>query len=603
MKTSPDCTKLISLLYDEDIIDIFDFDPSGGTLSNFTSITGKTFDVGPYGVEFSSDSSKFYVSDGAGEKVYQYNLSYSAGTDILDNEIEVANISGSSLGALQMGPDEKIYIADSGRTNLHVIHRPNGWGVQCNFQESGFTLSSSTITGTSSTWGLPNVITDKAITCDRYVYISPKNRVNFNFNLLVNNVNNVIIPKKLSYYGEIYKYDQTNSQFSTSALQTFNIGYNSLSGNNENELVISTNKIGEGEFIIKSYWDYDVNTLIAKQQKVRRRSVNTYKRGDLYGLYVPETDWYFINMLEASQPLFNSSVAPPAKTINSLSVASVITVSGVTKYNIQGLSDPFVAYNGGILAKNMEYRAITSTTGSTTGTTTFTPYIELLFDPLDGQILTYAYVKDGDVNDLLADLYIVEGVIKSGSTGTQLETDRVFYNTTEGKYEFYLISASSSDVVLSVNGSMLARNIEYFQSFSNSRRIILEEPLNPGDVVEAFYVPTNAINGDIDTNSPQISWSIDTAPLTTSGKFIVQFTDVDDIDFESVQYSEVVNYVVGQKTYSKIITLTNAVAGDKFIYRVVNQKFYTPIIGNIIYSVKYSFTNKVNITNNSGVNY
>ena len=308
-------------------------------------------------------------------------------------------------------------------------------------------------------------------------------------------------------------------------------------------------------------------------------------------------------MLEASQPLFNSSVVPPAKTINSLVVISVITEAGQTKYNIKGLSDPIVAFNGNILAKDLEYKAVTSQTGSTTGTTTFIPYVELLFDPLEGQVLTYAYVKDGDVNDLLADLYIVEGSIKSGATGTQLESDRVFYNTTEGKYEFYLISVSSSDVVLSVNGSMLASNIEYFQSFSNSRRIILEEPLNPGDVVEAFYVPTNAINGDIDTNSPQISWSINTAPLTTGGRFTVQFTDVDDIYYENVQYSAFVNYVVGQKTYSKTITLTNAVAGDKFIYRVVNEKFYTPIIGNAIYSVKYSFTNKVNVTNNSGVNY
>jgi hypothetical protein len=91
MKTSPDCTKLISLLYDEDIIDIFDFEASAGTLSNFTTITGKTFDVGPYGLEFSSDSSKFYVSEGAGEKIYQYNLSYTAATEILNNEIEVGN--------------------------------------------------------------------------------------------------------------------------------------------------------------------------------------------------------------------------------------------------------------------------------------------------------------------------------------------------------------------------------------------------------------------------------------------------------------------------------------------------------------------------------
>ena len=68
-------------------------------------------------------------------------------------------------------------------------------------------------------------------------------------------------------------------------------------------------------------------------------------------------------------------------------------------------------------------------------------------------------------------------------------------------------------------------------------------------------------------------------------------------------YSEVVDYVIGQKSYNKLITLTNAKAGDKFIYRVMNEKFYTPIIGETIYSVSYSFTNKIEVLNNSGENY
>ena len=134
MKTSPDSTKLISLLYDEDVIDILDFESSAGTLSNLITITGMTFNVGPYGLEFSSDSSKFYVTDGAGEKVYQFDLSYTSATDIVENVITVADISGSTLGALQMGPDERIYVADFNNTNLHIIHRPNGLGVQCNFE-------------------------------------------------------------------------------------------------------------------------------------------------------------------------------------------------------------------------------------------------------------------------------------------------------------------------------------------------------------------------------------------------------------------------------------------------------------------------------------
>jgi hypothetical protein len=61
--------------------------------------------------------------------------------------------------------------------------------------------------------------------------------------------------------------------------------------------------------------------------------------------------------------------------------------------------------------------------------------------------------------------------------------------------------------------------------------------------------------------------------------------------------SETVDHIIGQKTYSKVITLTNAVAGDKFIYRIVNEKFYTPIIGEKIYSVSYSDTIPIEILN------
>jgi len=181
MKTSIDGKKLISLLYDEDTIDILDFESSAGTLSNLITITGYTFDVGPYGLEFSSDSSKFYVSDGAGENITQFDLTYTSATDIINYAIEVASVSGASLGALQMGPDEKIYVADKDKNYLHVIHRPDGLGVQCNFQENDFSLTSSTVTGVTSQWGLPNIITTKSLSCDRYMYISDRGRPSFEF--------------------------------------------------------------------------------------------------------------------------------------------------------------------------------------------------------------------------------------------------------------------------------------------------------------------------------------------------------------------------------------------------------------------------------------
>lgn len=595
MKTSPDCTKLISLIYDEDTIDIFDFESSAGTLSNVLTITGMTYDVGPYGLEFSSDSSKFYVSDGAGEKVYQFDLTYTSSTEILDNVIEVANVIGSNLGALQLAPDERIYVADYNSDNLHIIHRPNGLGVQCNFESSGFTLTTSGVTGTTSFWGLPNSITNKSLSCDRYVYLVPRSRTGYLFDILVNNVNDVITPKNLSYFGEVYKYDQSSSGFTKSALQKINIPHQDLTANTGNTVFISTSDIGEGEFLIKSYWGYNVNTLMAKQQQVTKNSISTYKRGELYGMYVPETDWYFISLFDAEKPLYNNSIAPAPKGINSLRVVSVFTESGKTEYSARGLSDPLVSYNGSVLMKDVEYTAITSTNSS---------IIRLAFSPLDKQVLTYAYVYDGKENDFYGDAYKINDPIKSGGTNTQLESDRVFYNMTENKYEFYLLSTPQTDIILTVNGSVLSNNIEYFKSSSNSRRIILEEDLDVGDVVEAFYVPLASLIGQVPTNSPTLSWSINTAPDgEVYGKFTVEVTDPSDIDFENVEYTFTVEYVNGQKTYSKQLLLTNAKAGDKFIYRVKNEKFYDPIMGETIYSVSYSDTTEIEILFNSGGSY
>ena len=595
MKTSPNGEKLISLLYDEDTIDIFDFDSSGGTLSNFLTITGMTFDVGPYGLEFSSDSSKFYVSEGAGEKVYQFDLSYTAGTDIMNNVIEVGNVSGSSLGALQMGPDERIYVADYNSSNLHIIHRPNGLGVQCNFQQSGFSLTTSAVTGTSSFWGLPNIITNKSLSCDRSVYIVNKSsRTGYLFEFLVNNVNDVVIPKNLSYYGEVYKYDTNLSLFTKSAVNTISIEHSKLTGDTINEVFIPLNEIGEGEFIIKSYWNYNINTLMYKQLKKTKNSLDTYKRGELYGLYSPETDWYFISLFEADKPLFSNNFAPVPGGINNLSVSTTLTTSGVTKYFYNNLSEPIVSYNGSVLAKNIEYSASTSGTSK---------YIELLFSPLDKQILTIAYVTNGSTDDLLTDLYTVRGAIKSGATGTQLSTDRVFYNTTQNKYEFYLLSEPVTDIVISINGSVLAKNIEYYRSSSNSRRIILEETLKSGDIIECFYTPKSAINGPISTNQPNISWFINNSPLSTNGRFIVEFADSTDQEFNTILYSGITNYVISQKTYNSVVSLTNAVAGDKFVYRVKNEKFYQPISGETIYSFSYSDVNEIEITSNNGNTY
>lgn len=600
MKTSPDNSKLVSLLYDEDIIDILDFNDTGGTLSNIITLTGITYDIGPYGLEFSSDSTKFYVSDGAGEKIYQFDLSHTTAEDIIDYMIELPSISGASLGALQMGPDEKIYAADLNKPYLHVIHHPNGLGVQCNLQANDFILSGGTITGGTSQWGLPNIITCKAISCDRYIYVSSRNQLTFPFSLVINNVNDVIVPKYLDFRGEIYKYDKGTGMFTDSSLYTFEITHPVLSASNTTQLAVPLANIGQGEFIIKGYYRSKVNTLVAKQLEYTRNSIDTYKRGEEYGLYTPATDWYFLNMYEADIPQFNNNSPNPSVSISQLTVVSTFTTAGERRFNVVGLlSDPIVAYNGGVLAKNIEYSAVT--TGSTT-------YIELIFDPLDNQMLTYAYIKDGGANDIFGDFYTVPPTINSGPTGTQSPTDRVFFNTTHNLYEFYLESPAAADIILTINGSVQAAGIEYLRSSSNDRRLILMNPLVvgavPPTIIGAFYTPQAAVIGLIYNNAPTITWSISDAPTSDiEGRFTIEWAAYGDPEFNNILYSYETPYILGERSYELTSELTNAMAGDKFLYRILNEKFYWPIKCGPIYSFSYSAIIEVEISSNYGLVY
>ena len=594
MKTSIDGSKIISLLYDEDIIDIGDFNNQTGEITNIQTISGITYNNGPYGLEFSSDSTKFYVTDGASDNIIQFNLEDETVEKIKEKRVKISVLSGSSLGALQMGVDERIYVADINNPYLHVINNPNGLGVQCNLQTNSFSLTSSTITGTTSTWGLPNFITTNDLSCDRFVYITETSRSNFNFDLVVNNLNDVVENKNLNFTGEIYKYSEEISGFTNNSLYTFNISNEDLMSSNINPITIPLSNIGEGEFILKGYYGYDINTLIAKQLGLVRNTINTYKRGVEYSLYDPSTDWYFLNIFEADTPIFNNDTPIVPQSIGNLVVESVFTQSGNTIYEYTGLGDPIVSFNGLVLFKDVEYSAIT---------TGVTPVIELSFEPEDNQILTYAYVSNSQPNALFGDTFRITDTIKSGDTESYVESDRVYYNTDHNRYEYYLISPPFGDVVVTINGAVLSNNIEYFLSSSNKKRIIFTKELKVGDLIEAFYTPQASVIGTIPNNKPTISWSVINFPLNTNGKFIIQFADVEDENFENVLFSFETDYVLNQRSYSLETFLEGAVAGDKFLYRIKNEKFYQPIKGETIYSFSFSDTIKIEIGTNIGENY
>jgi len=148
--------KLAIALYAGNKVQVFDFDNCTGIVSN--PITINTLD-NPYGVEFSPDDSRLYYS-------LYYNATFEGA--VFQANMLAANIATSSvligvssslnfqcMGALQLAPDGKIYVAINSESWLSAIAQPNILGVACGFIDQAVALLSSTIFPKTSLLGLP----------------------------------------------------------------------------------------------------------------------------------------------------------------------------------------------------------------------------------------------------------------------------------------------------------------------------------------------------------------------------------------------------------------------------------------------------------------
>jgi hypothetical protein len=602
LKFSPNSQKLACALYDEDIIDIFDFDTSGGTLSNLITITGFTYVNGPYGLEFSEDSSKLYATDGASTKVYQFDLSYSSATDMTNHAIEVGDVTGGSLGAAQMGPDNRIYVADLDEPYLHVIHDTNNLGVECSFKENYFVLSGAS-SGITSQWGLPNGVSNNYFSCDRDVYYTNISRTEtFNFDVIFDNLSDVIENKNITSQFSLYKYDNNNGVFNISPVYTSEEIPSTGLTNDMYMLEVPFSAVTEGEFIFKSFYNRDINTLLSKQLGFTTTTRKDVLTGSSYGIYDSTNDWYFVNMYRADIPQLNNSAANPIETatVSGFNVKSIFTTSGITNYNFTISSTEsigIVSYNGSVLSKDREYSA------NTAGDILLTN-----IEVLDNQLLTVVYVSTSTPGtSVFTDEFIVSTTINSGATNTQSITDRVFFNTDQNKFEFYLSAEPLTDSVsLSLNGGVLANDVEYYRSATNTKRIILDGEIRHGDIIQSLYLPKTGLLGTIDTVTPIFSWNVANAPLvdtSSSGVFTLEVVDNLDTTFDTILYSSNVDYINDVNNYLTQINLSGATSGDEFRYRVKNEKKYQPISGETITDILYSDVNTFQLVSNAGNSY
>jgi len=151
LKSSFDGKKLAYAVYISGWCEILDFNNSTGVITNPITITGAQY-ASEYGVEFSPDNSKVYFGSYSTRNITQVNLCAGTNAQIIASA-QTIGTSVNAVGALQLGPDGKIWVSRSGAPWLGVINNPNVLGVGCGYVDAGVTLA-----GKNAGAGLPNFI-------------------------------------------------------------------------------------------------------------------------------------------------------------------------------------------------------------------------------------------------------------------------------------------------------------------------------------------------------------------------------------------------------------------------------------------------------------
>lgn len=387
---------------------------------------------------------------------------------------------------------------------------------------------------------------------------------------------------------EIYKYNNNANVFvQPPVYRSANFDNSSLTTTGKNKILSQNVPVSslsvDGEYLVKGYYNFSANTEYIGQLG-RKVDTSQYKNGSEYGLYDPNLDYYFIAFKGADTPtlLYNSSNLAPA---NQLFQQVILPEDKQTTFVISFLYEGFfiVTLNGLVLAPTYDY--------------TYSGNIVTMNSSLvKGDIVTVIYTNNGG-NNLVGDNININSAIISGTTGNQ-GSNSAYYNTTTKKYEIYtsVSPATGGSILVMINGATLANGIDYYQSKSDSKRIILEGNLLVGDLITIAYFPmVSAVNGLV-TNTPGVSWQITNPPQNSNGTFTLEVST--GKSFTTLYSSSSQPYVTGIALYFDSFIASGTV-GTTLYYRVKNEKNYETLCGDIMTDIAYSETIPVIIQTNS----
>jgi len=150
MKFSPDASRIAIGVCGGNEVQVSDFDPATGIVSNSFLLSPVASNSSTYGVCFSPNSTRLYAEEENTNQLFQYDLTQPTQAAINASKTIVGTTASYAIQDMQLAPDGKMYCNRSGNGYLAVVNDPDSLGTDCNFVDNGFYLS-----GYSCAYGLP----------------------------------------------------------------------------------------------------------------------------------------------------------------------------------------------------------------------------------------------------------------------------------------------------------------------------------------------------------------------------------------------------------------------------------------------------------------
>lgn len=131
LKASPRGDILALTIYEENRVELFDFDNSTAEVKKKVKLPAKS--PSAYGVEFSPNGERLYVGSFETGAIDQYNLNLAENKEIIKSRFELKKPANFNLGAIQLGPDGRIYTTSLYGAYIGVIINPNSYGTRTRY--------------------------------------------------------------------------------------------------------------------------------------------------------------------------------------------------------------------------------------------------------------------------------------------------------------------------------------------------------------------------------------------------------------------------------------------------------------------------------------